>query len=292
MKEFKSYLKFSLFLSIIILTFNTVQAQKKQKTGILLVTFGTSIPKAQKAFDNIDVLVNKSFKNTEIRWAYTSKFIRKKLKRQGVDVDSPAEALAKMGEDGFTHVAVQSLHMIPGLEYDNLVKTVNAFNKMPKGISIALTGTPLMYKHDDMELFAKIMLSNITKERQNIDAVVFMGHGTHHMSNVYYPALQYYAYQIDKDVYIGTVEGAPMLSDIIPTLKSKKYKRILLVPLMSVAGDHAINDMSSDDKDSWKSQLKNEGFEVDCLLKGMAEYDNVVNIWMQHLQETLDKLPR
>ena len=292
MKEFKSYLKFSLFLSIIILTFNTVQAQKKQKTGILLVTFGTSIPKAQKAFDNIDVLVNKSFKNTEIRWAYTSKFIRKKLKRQGVDVDSPAEALAKMGEDGYTHVAVQSLHMIPGLEYDNLVKTVNAFNKMPKGISIALTGTPLMYKHDDMELFAKIMLSNITKERQNIDAVVFMGHGTHHMSNVYYPALQYYASQIDKDVYIGTVEGAPMLSDIIPTLKAKKYKRILLVPLMSVAGDHAINDMSSDEEGSWKFQLKNEGFEVDCLLKGMAEYDNIVNIWIHHLQETLDKLPR
>ena len=274
------------------MTINPVQAQGKKKTGILLVTFGTSIPKAQKAFDNIDELVNKSFANSDIRWAYTSKFIRKKLKRKGISIDSPAEALAKMGEDGFTHVAVQSLHMIPGLEYDNLVKIVSAFNKMPKGIEVALTGTPLMYKHKDMELFAKRILSNLTKERQNIDAVVFMGHGTHHMSNIYYPALQYYASQIDKDVYIGTVEGAPMLSDIIPTLKAKKYKRILLVPLMSVAGDHAINDMSSDEKDSWKSQLKNEGFEVDCLLKGMAEYDNIVNIWIQHLQETLYKLPR
>jgi sirohydrochlorin cobaltochelatase len=267
-----------------------VNAQGRKKKGILLVTFGTSIAKAQLAFDNIDTQVSKAFPDNDIHWAYTSKFIRKKLKKQGKIIDSPAQALANMAEEGYTHVAVQSLHMMPGEEYDNLVKTVMAFNDMPKGIKVALTGVPLMYKHKDMQTFASIMLENISKERKGVDAVVFMGHGTHHHANIYYPGLQYYISKIDKDVFLGIVELIPLLEDILPSLKANKYKKILLVPLMSVAGDHAVNDMSGDEEDSWKSQLEKEGFKVESLLKGMAEYNNIVEIWIKHLRDVYKKL--
>jgi len=289
-KIFTSYIKLFLVFLFMLSTSSNISARGKDKKAILLVTFGTSYPSAQKAFDNIDEEVHKIFPNTEIRWAYTSKFIRRKLKKRGEYKDSPAEALAKLGEDGFTHVAVQSLHMIPGLEYDNLVTTVNAFNKMPKGIKVAKMGKPLMYSHHDMLNFSKIMLENISKERKSVDAVIFMGHGTHHMSNIYYPGLQYYTWEIDKHAYIGTVEGSPSLDEIISNLKLKEYKNLLLVPLMSVAGDHAINDMASVESDSWKSQLESRGYKVECLLKGMAEYDSIVNLWIKHLKEIYKQL--
>ena len=161
MKLLKTYPRVLILLLFVAITFQNVVAQEKSKKGILLVTFGTSISEAQKAFDNIDSQFKKAFPNTEIRWAYTSKFIRKKLKRQGVNIDSPAEALAKMGEDGFSHVAVQSLHMIPGFEYDDLVTTVKAFNKMPKGIKVALLGKPLKYSNENMNIFAIVILKKI-----------------------------------------------------------------------------------------------------------------------------------
>lgn len=290
MKLLKRYHRIVFLALIVALISQHVYAQEKSKKGILLVTFGTSIPEAKKAFDNIDAQFKKAFPDTEIRWAYTSKLIRKKLKRQGESIDSPAEALAKMGEDGFSHVAVQSLHMIPGVEYDYLLATVQAFNKMPKGIKVAILGKPLMFSHEDMNTFARVIIENIGDRRKKFDAVVFMGHGTHHMSNVYYPALQYYTSKFDKDVYIATVEGYPSITDIIPVFIEKKYKRVLLVPLMSVAGDHAVNDMSSNEEDSWKSILEKEGLDVECLLNGMAEYDNIVDIWISHLGVVMDQL--
>jgi sirohydrochlorin cobaltochelatase len=104
------------------------------KKGILLVAFGTSIPEAQEAFANIEEEVKEAFPDVPVRWAYTSKIIREKLAKQGQHLDSVAVALAKMKDENFTHVAVQSLHTIPGEEYHDLVKTVHAFRGMPGGI--------------------------------------------------------------------------------------------------------------------------------------------------------------
>lgn len=279
-----------LFLIAIFQLSYAKKANSMEKKGILLVTFGTSYANAQQAYNKIENKVKEAFPNTEIRWAYTANFIRKKLQKQGKHVDSPAEALAKMANDGYTHIAVQSLHIIPGVEFNALKQTVTAFNHMPKNAKVVLIGEPLLYTHEDMLATLDAMSSVLPEKIGKSEAVVLMGHGTSHQSNVYYPGFQYYLWQKSPSIFLGTVEGYPELRKIIEKLKDQRIKKVYLQPFMSVAGDHAQNDMAGDDDDSWKSQLEAQGFEVKTVLKGLAEYDAIVEVWINHLKETFEKL--
>lgn len=265
----------------------SAKGEKPEKQGILLVTFGSSYPEAQAAFDNIEAETREAFPGIPIYWAYTAKMIRKKLAKRGKIIDSPAEALAKMGEDGFTQVAVQSLHVIPGSEYHDLMQTVDAFAGMPKGITKVMLGKPLLFSSDDNIELAKVLSNKYSAQLNKKEALVFMGHGTHHSSNIYYPGFQYYMQKQLSNSFVGTVEGYPALSDVIEELERKHIKDVLLAPLMTVCGDHAQNDMASDEPDSWQSILEEKGFKVTTVLKGIAEYDDVVNIWIKHLKETM-----
>ena len=264
--------------------------ENEVKKGILLVTFGTSYPEAQKAFKNIEKKVQQAYPEIPLRWAYTSKIIRKKLAKQGQIINSPAEALAEMGEEGFTHVAVQSLHVIPGEEYENLEKTVNAFQHIPKGVQKLTFGKPLLYSHSDNESLAAILHNKYKEQMSGKLALVLMGHGTHHQANIYYPGFQYYLSKHNENYLLGTVEGYPELDKVIEKLKANKVEKVILAPFMSVAGDHAQNDMAGDEEDSWKSILEKEGFEVEVVLKGLAEYNDVVAMWVDHLTSSFKEL--
>ncbi len=281
-----------IFLTINLNLMAAPHSPKESKTGILLISFGTSYSNAQKALDNIEDEVKKSFPNTEVRWAFTSNFIRKKLKKQGKYIDSPAEALAKMANDGFSKIAVQSLHIIPGEEYENLAKTVEAFNQMPKNAEAVLIGHPLLYYHDDIAKVVDSIEAILPKEIKKGDALLFMGHGTHHMSNIYYPGVQYYLWQKSPLFFLATVEGYPELGDVLPKLKENKVKTVWLMPFMSLAGDHAQNDMAGNEPDSWKSILEAEGYEVKTIMSGLGEYDSIVAIWIEHLKKIIDELEK
>ncbi len=261
-----------------------------EKTGILLVSFGTSYANAQSALDHIDVQIKEEFPGIEVRWAFTSNKIRNILKKRGRTIDSPAEALAKMGADGFAKIAVQSLHVIPGEEFENLVKTVSAFNHIPKNTQKIVLGKPLLYQHGDIVETCKALHTILPEERKSTDAVVLMGHGTSHQSNIYYPGLQYYLWQQSPLVFLGTVEGYPSLDEVILELKKQNTKTVWLQPFMSVAGDHAQNDMVGNEPDSWKSQLETAGFTVKPVLKGLAEFDAINAIWIKHLKATMNEL--
>ncbi len=257
------------------------------KKGILLVAFGSSIPEAQISFKNIDKKTKKTFKNIPVHWAYTSKIIRKKLARQGTYLDSVATALAKMMDQGFTHVAVQSLHTIRGEEYDELVRTAHAFKSMPEGINHIVIGAPLLSTQNDMEKVVAAIIKNIPRKRKKKEAVVLMGHGTHHPANAFYAALMFNLQRQDPNIFVGTVEGSPEIGDIKAMLKEKRIKKAYLMPFMSVAGDHARNDMAGDEDDSWKSVLTKARVKCSVVLKGTAEYDNMVNIWIEHLKAAM-----
>jgi sirohydrochlorin cobaltochelatase len=223
-----------------------------EKIGILLVAFGSSKPGAQVSFENIDRKTKQAFPGRPVRWAYTSTIIRKKLARQGKYLDSPEVALAKMQDEGFTHVAVQSLHTIGGQEYHDLRRTVGAFKAMD-GFRRIVLGYPLLATQEDMQRAVKAIIENIPKERKQNEAVVLMGHGTHHPSNAFYAALMFQLQLEDPNIFVGTVDGYPEV-DLIKTLLLKnKIKKAFLMPFMSVAGDHAKNDMAGDEADSWKS---------------------------------------
>jgi sirohydrochlorin cobaltochelatase len=257
-----------------------------KKVGILLVAFGSSEASAQVSFENIDKKTKAAFPNIPVRWAYTSHIIREKLAKQGKQLDSPEVALAKMMDEGFTHVAVQSLHTIGGEEYHDLRRTVGAF-KMISCFQRIILGYPLLATQEDMQRSVTAILETIPKDRQKGDAVVLMGHGTPHPSNAFYAALMFQLQLKDPNIFVGTVEGYPAIEDLKDMLIKKKIKKAYLMPFMSVAGDHAKNDMAGDEDDSWKSILTKAGIQCVPILKGTAEYESFVDIWVSHIKGPL-----
>ena len=260
--------------------------KKEQKIGILLVAFGSSEESAQVSFDNIDKKVKAAYPEIPVKWAFTSHIIRKKLAGQGKLLDSPEVALAKMLDEGYTHVAVQSLHTIAGAEYHDLRIVVGAFQSIG-GFESVILGYPLIATQKDMEQVVDAILATIPKERKKDEAVVLMGHGTHHPANAFYGALMFQLQLKDPNVYLGTVEGYPDLDTILMLLKKNNIKKTYLLPFMSVAGDHAKNDMAGDEDDSWKSIITKAGIECVPVLKGTAEFDQFVDIWVDHLGSPL-----
>ena len=258
-----------------------------KKVGILLVAFGSSEASAQISFKNIEAKTKAAFPGIPVRWAYTSHMIRHKLAKAGQHLDSPEVALAKMMDEKFTHVAVQSLHTIGGDEYHDLRRSVGAFKAM-KGFQQIILGYPLMATQEDMQKVVSAVVQSIPKARKKEDAVVLMGHGAHHPSNAFYAALMFQLQLQDPYIFVGTVEGYPEV-DLIKTLLLRKgVKKAYLMPLMSVAGDHAKNDMAGDDEDSWKSVFTRAGIQCVPILKGTAEYDQYVDIWVEHLKGPLN----
>jgi sirohydrochlorin cobaltochelatase len=261
------------------------------KKGILLVAFGSTVPEAQVSFENIDRSVKKAFPGVEVYWAYTSRIIIAKMAKEGKHLATPVEALAGMMAEKFTHVAVQALHVIPGEEFHGLVRNVRRFEGMSKGIEKVAVGYPLLATSDDLQRVAEAMIKIIPGERKKNEAVVFMGHGTHHPADVYYAALNYHVQKLDPNIFVGTVEGWPEIGDIIKDLKKGGINKAYLMPLMSVAGDHARNDMVGPEENSWKSILEKEGINCEPVLKGLAEYQEFVDIWVDHLQTAFSQFP-
>lgn len=282
-----------LFLFLLALSGPAVAGHKARpaKKGILLVAFGTTVPEARSALDHIGTKAAQRFSGLEIRWAYSSRIVREKLAAQGQSFDSPAMALARMMDDGFTHVAVQSLHTIPGEEFHALKQTVDAFSGLPKGMDSVVLGLPLLAEPDDVEACAKAIHASLPPERKKGEAVILMGHGTHHPANIYYPGLQYSLNRLDPLVLVGTVEGTPSLDDVRQTLKKSAVAKVYLLPFMAVAGDHAVNDMAGDEEDSWKSVLTNDGLTCVPVLRGTAQTPAFVDLWLDHLQAALERLP-
>ncbi len=258
--------------------------KRPMKKGILLVAFGSTIPEAHVSFDNIEQSVKKGLPGVPVYWSYTSRIIIKKMAKEGKQLATPAEGLAKMMRENFTHVAVQSLHTIPGAEFHGMLKNVHKFAGMDKGIKKVLVGYPLMATSEDVQRVAEAIIKVIPKERKKKEGVVLMGHGTHHPANVYYAALAYHLQKLDPNIFVGTVEGWPEIDDIKADLKKRRIKKIYLMPFMSVAGDHARNDMAGPSADSWKSMLEKEGINCVVVLKGTAEFQEFVDIWVDHLR--------
>lgn len=258
----------------------------EKKIGILLVAFGSSKPEAQISFENIDRKVKTAFPDYPARWAYTSSMIRKKLAKQGKMLDSPEVALAKMLDEGFTHVAVQSLHTISGYEFHDLLQSAHAF-LFQGGFEQVRVGYPLLSSQEDMERTVAAVIGTIPKARLKNEAVVLIGHGTHHPSNAFYAALMFQLQRKDPRVFVGCVDGYPDIDEIRAMLREKGVKKAYLMPFMSVAGDHARNDMAGNDDDSWTSVLTKDGIESVPILKGTAEYDSFVAIWVDHLRTVL-----
>lgn len=266
-------------------------AAHPDKKAILLATFGSTVPEARAPYEALEREIRAAIPGVEVRWAYTARMVRDIVaSEQNLQVDSPAVALGRLGDAGFNRVAVQSLHMIPGFEYLGLLHTAERFEGMPKNIKQVEVGKPLMYTAEDMKNVADAVMTAVPAERTADEAVVFMGHGTGHSANAFYPALQYYLWQKDANAFVGTVEGSPEIDDVLAMLKKKGIKKAYLLPLMSVAGDHTVNDMAGDEPDSWKSVFAAHGITPVPVVKGMAAVPAIRAIWVEHLKEAYNRL--
>ncbi len=259
---------------------------KPPKEAILLVAFGTTVPEARKAFDNIESQVKGAFPGVEVRWAFSSSIIRKILAKKGMKLDPPTIAMAKLLEDGFNRVIVASFQTIPGEEFHDLYRDVEAFRNMSGSSQRrVLVARPLLSSRKHIEMALKAMLSQAPKSRKPGDAILLMGHGSAHQpADAIYAAMNFYAQDMDPNLFIATVEGQPTVKDFVPKLKKKGIKKVYLMPFMAVAGDHARNDMCGGGKDSWKSVLTQNGFVVECVLKGTGEYPEIVNLWLENIK--------
>lgn len=251
------------------------------KKALLVISFGTSYNETrEKTITAIENELRAGYPEHDFFRAFTSRMIIKKLKeRDGEIIDIPHEALEKLKAEGYTEVVCQTTHVINGYEYDLMISELKKFEN---DFEVLTIGTPLLTTIEDYQQVAETAISELPPIGEQ-EALVYMGHGSEHHANATYPAMDYtFKHMGHKNAFMGTVEGFPALEDIIPQLKEKGYHKIYLAPFMIVAGDHAINDMAGDEEDSWKRILENEGFEVECILKGLGQFNGIRKMFLEH----------
>ncbi len=291
------------------------------KKGVVVAAFGTSYPTALGAILNIYSKVKSAFPKVDVRLAFTSSIIRSIWHKRANDrlfkkehpeipkgiyhIKSPLALLADMSDEGYRTIAVQPLQLTDGEEYQDLVNVVDALvsiralqlkNKPFRCIALGrpLLGRAGVYKgdgtyHEDLKAVAVALKPDVEFAVKKRAALVYMGHGNEHRSTGLYYELQEELRSMYPKVkiFVGTVEGHPTLDNVVSTLKSQHVRKVVLKPLMVVAGDHANNDMAGNDKDSWKMVMKRAGIRVIPVIKGLGSVDSIANIYVQHLKDAI-----
>ena len=253
------------------------------ENAILAVSFGTShADTREKTIDRIEEDIQKAYPDDKVYRAWTSKMIIKKIwNRDGVKIFNVKEAMEQMKADGIKNVLVQPTHVINGIENDLMQEDVKAYADAFESISF---GTPLLTTEEDNIRVAKAVAEDLQPGKEN--ALVLMRHGTSHYANSVYAALDYRFKDMGYDnIFLGTVEAYPSLVSLMKQVHAYHPKKVILAPFMIVAGDHAKNDLSSEEEDSWRSQFEKEGFKVECLLKGLGENETIRQIFIDHIEE-------
>ena len=279
-------------------THNTEALQNlPNKDAIVVMSFGTTYKDTRaKTIDATVDAIKAAHPNTKVVTAFTSHIIRDRIQqKEGITYPTPEEALAELKKDGYTRVALASLDVIPGMEYNYDAAVYNLYKNDFKKMTL---GTSLMYwmgqenQTDQVIETLKAVQSQFPKLGKE-DALLIMAHGTPDPSNAYYSVIQDRIHTLGmKNVFIYTVEGTPNLEQVIPQLKLHGIKHVTLMPFMMVAGDHANNDMAGNEPDSHKSILEKEGFKVDTYIHGLGENPNIRNLFVERANESWDALQK
>lgn len=257
------------------------------KKAILVISFGTSYASTRrKTIEAAERDLANAFPDYDLKRAFTSHIVIHKLhRRDQLDIDSVSQAAEKLLAEGYSEVLAQSLHVINGSEYHQVLNELKPFAARFERLSI---GHPLLTDAADYKAVAEALRPQLPPCAPG-EAVLLVGHGSQHPSNAAYCQMDC----VLKDeglshAYLATMEGYPTLDTVIRRLLAAQIQKVTLIPFMLVAGDHALNDMAGDQPDSWKSILKDRGFAVEARLNGLGEYEQIRQIFVAHAQSALE----
>lgn len=278
---------------------------------LLAVSFGTSYNDSRvEDIKGIEDALQEAYPDWSVRRAFTSQIIINHIQaRDGECIDNMDQALERAVKNNVKNLIVQPTHLMHGAEYDELVKAVERYQDKFESVKVAdpllgEVGSDASAINSDKEAVAKAVTAqavetagydSLDAAKEDGTAFVFMGHGTSHTAKVSYSQMQTQMQVLGYDnVFIGTVEGEPEETSceaIIEAVKNAGYKKVILRPLMVVAGDHANNDMAGEDEDSWKSLFENSGFfeQVDVQIAGLGGIEAIQQIYVDHTAAVIDK---
>ena len=277
---------------------------------LLVVSFGTSFNDSRaKDIGGIEKALQAAYPDWAVRRAFTAQIIINHVQaRDDEKIDNMDQALQRAVDNGVKNLIVQPTHLMHGAEYDELTEAVENYKDKFESVKIAEpllgeVGNDATVINADKEAVAKAITAEAVKTANydSLDAAaedgtafVFMGHGTSHTAKVSYSQMQTQMEQLGyKNVFIGTVEGEPeetACEAVIEAVKNAGYKKVVLRPLMVVAGDHANNDMAGDDEDSWKSQFEaSKAFDsIDTQIAGLGGIADIQQLYVSHVKAVLD----
>ena len=278
---------------------------------ILVVSFGTSFNDSRVAdIKGIEDAIQEAFPDWSVRRAFTAQIIINHVQaRDGEKIDNVDQALQRAVDNGVKNLVVQPTHLMHGAEYDELMKAVEEYKDKFETVKVAEpllgeVGTDATVINADKKAVAETLTAEAVKTagydsleaaKEDGVAFVFMGHGTAHVAKVSYSQMQAQMEDLGYDnVFIGTVEGEPedtACEAVIDKVAEAGYTKVILRPLMVVAGDHANNDMAGDDDDSWKSMFNASGkFDsVDTQIAGLGSIADIEKIYVQHTTDAINQ---
>lgn len=252
------------------------------KPALLVVSFGTSYNDSRDAtIGAIEEALQTAYPDYDVRRAFTSQTIIDILaERENLEIDNVTEAMDRLVADGVKDVVVLPTHVMNGYEYDDLVKEAGAYADKFDSLKI---GSPLLSSDADYDAVITSLAEETASYNTEGTAIVLMGHGTAHIANATYATLQQKFIDAGYvNYFIGTVEAEPSLGTVLAAVQQANVQKVVLLPLMIVAGDHATNDMAGDEDDSWKSVFEDAGYDVECVLRGMGEYAGIRQLFVDH----------
>ena len=259
---------------------------------LLVLSFGTSYNDSRRlTIGAIENDLEKAFPDYAVRRGFTANIIIDHVQRRdGILIDDVDAALNRAVNNGVKTLVVQPTHLMHGLEYDELVEAVSEY---ADAFEQVVFGEPLLSSDEDFSRVEKAITEWTAEYDDGETAICFMGHGTEAASNAVYQKMQdLLTADGYTNYFVGTVEAEPSLEDVLDAVQAGNYKRVVLEPLMVVAGDHANNDMASDEEDSWKTAFEAAGYEVECLLRGLGENESIREIYMEHAQAAINSLEK
>lgn len=294
------------------------------KQAILIVAVGAATSQGQNGLAAFRLRVEAAFPDLPVRLALASERVRSRLARQGKKSDSVEKALLKLHYEKFSHVAVQPLYSLAGVEYEEIARTVADFRLHCPDLNIVV-GRPLLAcpgaaahivhqagnqvenrtgnlaacadnssanNSSEVESIASALLNSLPLERKPDEPIIWMGHGSRYAADDAYAMLAKALRRRDPLAFVATMDGAVNLDSVLQFIRADRNSldlapQVWLLPLLSIIGRHALEDMAGDNPDSWKSLLEARGFRVRVVLAGLAENEAIAAMWIQRLAEAL-----